>query len=151
MVKSLFDPAVSAEVQQRIRALRPDSPRLWGKMTAAQALSHCATGFGMATGEFKPKRALMGYLIGGMVKRSLLEQGKPMIRNAPTMPALVVSDPRELATEQDRLCAAVQNFQAAGPAACTTHPHAFFGRLTGEEWGKLMYSHTDHHLRQFGA
>ena len=29
--------------------------------------------------------------------------------------------------------------------------HAFFGKLTGEEWGRLMHKHIDHHLRQFGA
>ncbi len=26
-----------------------------------------------------------------------------------------------------------------------------FGKLTGEQWGTLMYKHIDHHLQQFGA
>jgi len=29
--------------------------------------------------------------------------------------------------------------------------HAFFGSLTGAEWGVSTYKHLDHHLRQFGA
>jgi len=30
-------------------------------------------------------------------------------------------------------------------------PRCFFGKLSGKEWGELMYKHIDHHLRQFGA
>ena len=25
------------------------------------------------------------------------------------------------------------------------------GRLSGEQWGRLIYKHFDHHLRQFGV
>ena len=28
--------------------------------------------------------------------------------------------------------------------------HAFFGTMTGQEWGETMYKHIDHHLQQFG-
>jgi hypothetical protein len=45
----------------------------------------------------------------------------------------------------------IDRFAAAGPQGCTTHPHAFFGSLTPDEWAILMYKHLDHHLRQFGA
>jgi Protein of unknown function (DUF1569) len=38
---------------------------------------------------------------------------------------------------------------AAGPEACTKHPHSFFGPLTPVEWAALTYRHLDHHLRQF--
>ena len=40
---------------------------------------------------------------------------------------------------------------ARGPAAAGEAPHAFFGKLSGDEWGQLMYKHIDHHLRQFGG
>lgn len=29
--------------------------------------------------------------------------------------------------------------------------HDFFGRMTKEQIGILVYKHTDHHLRQFGV
>jgi hypothetical protein len=29
--------------------------------------------------------------------------------------------------------------------------HPSFGRLSGREWGILVYKHTDHRLRQFGV
>jgi hypothetical protein len=30
-------------------------------------------------------------------------------------------------------------------------PHPMFGKMTVEEWGKLLQIHTDYHLRQFAA
>jgi hypothetical protein len=29
--------------------------------------------------------------------------------------------------------------------------HPFFGQLSKNEWGILIYKHLDHHLRQFGV
>jgi hypothetical protein len=57
----------------------------------------------------------------------------------------------DFAAEQARLIGLLNNFAAAGPQCCTSHPHAFFGRLAPHEWAILMYKHVDHHLRQFGA
>lgn len=38
-----------------------------------------------------------------------------------------------------------------GEKVCTTHPHPIMGSYTPAEWGKGMYKHLDHHLRQFGV
>jgi Protein of unknown function (DUF1569) len=29
--------------------------------------------------------------------------------------------------------------------------HPFWGKMTYEDWNKLMWKHMDHHLKQFGA
>ena len=60
-------------------------------------------------------------------------------------------DDRDLAREKDRLTAIIDRFAAGGPAVCTPQPHAFFGKLTPQEWAILMYKHLDHHLRQFSS
>jgi hypothetical protein len=26
-----------------------------------------------------------------------------------------------------------------------------FGKITGAQWGRLLYRHTDHHFTQFGV
>ena len=31
------------------------------------------------------------------------------------------------------------------------HPHPFFGALDRRNWGRLIWKHLDHHLRQFGG
>lgn len=150
-MKNLFEPSLVAELTERLERVRPDSPRLWGKMTAPQAVAHCATSLEWALGDRRPPRMFVGRLIGGLVKRLALSNDKPLRRNAPTAPDLVVSDDRDLAKERLRLRGLIDRFAAAGPAGCTTHPHSFFGRLTPDEWAVLTYKHVDHHLRQFGA
>jgi hypothetical protein len=150
-VKSLFEAKTAAEVKARLGQLRPDSERQWGKMNVAQAVAHCALGVETATGDLKPPRVMIGRLLGGIVKPMLVGDDKPMKRNSPTAKILVVADDRDLDTERQRLLQLIGRFVAAGPDGCTTHPHAFFGRLTPQEWSILMYKHLDHHLRQFGA
>jgi hypothetical protein len=35
--------------------------------------------------------------------------------------------------------------------AAAWKPHPMFGKLTPEEWGKLLLIHVDYHLKQFAA
>jgi len=150
-VKNLFDKPVAAAVRDRVAGISSANTRLWGTMTAAQAMRHCALGLELALGDQRPPRVMIGRLLGPVIKRLALGDDAPMRRNSPTVPGMVVGDERELDTERAHLLAALDRFVTAGRSGCTTHPHSFFGRLDAEEWGVLMYKHLDHHLRQFGA
>jgi hypothetical protein len=150
-MKNLFEAARVEEVKERILRLRPDSERLWGRMSAAQAVAHCSAGVELALGDRLPPQMLLGRILGRMLKPKVLGNDEPMRRNSPTVKGLVVQDERDLGKEQERLRGLIDRFSAGGPAGCTKHPHSFFGRLTPEEWAILMYKHLDHHLRQFGV
>ena len=63
-MKNLFDPSLVVEVRERLERLQPDSPRLWGKMTAPQALAHCSAGFEWALGDTRPTNIRGGREIG---------------------------------------------------------------------------------------
>lgn len=148
---NLHDAAQVAEITARIKALRPDSPRQWGKMTAPQMVAHCAIALEAALGDRRVPRVFIGRLIGGFVKPLALGKDGPIARNAPTAPSYIVADERDLERERARLLTLVGRFASGGPSACTKEPHAFFGPLTPDEWAVLMYKHLDHHLRQFGV
>ena len=150
-MKNLFDPARATELRERIQRLRPDSPRVWGKMTAPQAMAHCAVALEWAVGDTVAPRMMIGRVIGGVVRRLAVRNDDPMVKNAPTSPDLRIADQRELATERARLTSLIERFSTGGPGACTTHPHSFFGRMTPDEWAVLLDKHVDHHLRQFGV
>lgn len=147
---SIFDRAGLETMLARIRGLRPDAERQWGKMEAAQMLAHCQVGIRLATGDMKLKRVLIGLLFGKMAKKSLTspEEWK---RGLPTAKEFKVKGPRDFSVEQERLLEAVAKLGRGGHAGLTTEPHPFFGRLTPLEWDALMTRHLDHHLRQFGA
>ncbi len=150
-MRNIFDPSASQEIKDRLSRLQPDSERQWGKMNPAQAVAHCCKGMEQALGDVLPPRLLIGRLIGGFIKSKALGNDAPIRRNSPTVPGFEVLDPRDLAAERQRLNGLIDRVIEGGPAACTTHPHSFFGRMTPEQWGILIYKHLDHHLRQFNA
>ena len=151
-MKNLFDPTTSAEVQARVRSLTPQNPRQWGKMSAAQAMEQCALALEWAVNDtVAPPGPLPLRIIGRIIKPLVLNNDKPMRRNSPTTETLVVAHQPALEATKERLCDLIDRFSTAGPAACTTQPHPFFGKLKPQEWAVLMYKHTDHHLRQFNA
>jgi Protein of unknown function (DUF1569) len=120
-------------------------------MTVAQSISHCGSGIEMALGEIRPRRVLIGRLIGSAIKSKVVGNDKQLRRNSGTVNELVVSGERNLDAERVRLCSLIDKFVSGGPPLCTCHPHPVFGPLTPVEWAVLMYKHLDHHLRQFGA
>ena len=150
-MKNLFDPTAAEEIRGRLAQLRTDSPRQWGKMTPSQVVAHCAASMEMATGDVRPPRMFVGRLLGGLVKPMALGNDEPMKRNSPTSKDLVIKGEPNLDAERARLRSLIDRFVSGGAAACTTHPHTFFGSMTAEQWAVLMYKHLDHHLRQFGV
>jgi hypothetical protein len=150
-MKNLFEAATSEDVKKRIAQVKPDTPRVWGTMYPAQMLAHCCLAMEMAIGDRNPPPMFIGRIIGPMLRRMALGNDEPMRRNSPTSAHLLVQGDRDLETERTRLTGLTGRFTSAGPAGCTTHPHTFFGRLTPEQWARLMYKHTDHHLRQVGV
>ncbi|HEX6642954.1 MAG TPA: DUF1569 domain-containing protein [Thermoanaerobaculia bacterium] len=148
-MKSLFHPADRDEILQRIAALRPETTRQWGKMDPAQMLCHCAIALESGSGDRPMKQKLIGKLLMPFIRKSILGP-KPFSRNGPTDPTFVVADTRDFAKERDRLIQLIQRFTERGESAAGSQTHPFFGKMTGNEWGAVMYKHLDHHLQQFG-
>lgn len=149
-MKSLFESAARDEVVARLGALRPDAARAWGKMDPAQMLCHCSRALEAATGDRPMKQKLIGKLLMPFLRKSILGE-KPFSRNSPTDPTFVISDTCDFGEERTRLLALIQRFVERGETAAGNETHAFFGKLSGQEWGEVMYKHLDHHLRQFGV
>jgi hypothetical protein len=150
-MKHLHDSSVAADMRARLSRLQPGTPAHWGRMSAPQAVAHMANALEMALGDQKPPRMFAGRLFGRFVKRLVLRDESPLKRNTPTAPTLLIKDERDFDRERRRLDALIQRFCDGREAACTTHPHTFFGPMTPREWAELQYKHLDHHLRQFGA
>ena len=149
-MKTLFDDAAYAELQDRIAGLSASSQREWGKMSPSQAVEHCARALEVATGRTEMKQALIGKLIAWAVKKKYIGEA-PMPKNSPTGPTLIVTEEPDFDTARLRLSELINDFYVRGESGADGRVHAFFGKLNGREWGELQYKHVDHHLKQFGV
>ena len=149
-MKNIFNLIDTVEILNRIDKLSPSSQPEWGKMKVAQMLVHCSSFQDIAMGISFPPRGWLGILIGRFVKPAFYND-KPPARNMSTIPTIIIIEEKEFETEKENLKQKIISFQNHGPEKCTSHPHPFFGKLTPEQWGKGLYKHLDHHLKQFGV
>jgi hypothetical protein len=142
-----------AAIVERLKRIRPDSPRQWGRMSAHEMVCHLGDGFRMAVGDktvshaTSPlQRTLVKWIVlyapvpwpSGILTRPEIEQGV-----GGTCPGEFVADVADLVRLLDALTGQDGRFDWP--------PHPIFGPLTRKAWLRWGYLHMDHHLRQFGA
>ena len=149
-MQTLFDSTTCEELLRRIDSVQAGSVRQWGKMSAAQMFEHTARTLEMPTGRRPAKQLLAGKLLSWIFRKQFLGE-KPFGKNSPTGADFIVHDEPALEAGRERVKALIRELQAGGEKGCDGRVHAFFGPLTGAEWGVSTYKHVDHHLRQFGA
>lgn len=147
-MKSIFDRATSDELISRINALTNASTAQWGKMNVYQMVKHCTLWEEMILGKPVYKQAFIGRLFGKLAMKNLLKDEKPMGRNSPTIPQMVIRENGDVEAEKAKWIAFI-NGHANFSNPDFVHP--FFGKMTKEQIGHLAYKHADHHLRQFNV
>ena len=147
-MKSIFNVAIRDELIQRIQSLKPGNSALWGKMTLYQMLRHCILWDEMVEGKKKYKQVFLGKLFGKMILKKVLKNDAPLRKNTPTLPALKIVGSGDIALEKSNWIAHIQQY---AQFSNTNLVHPFFGKMSKEEIGYMVYKHADHHLRQFGA
>ena len=152
-MKTLARPRDKAELLQRVRTLRPDSVRRWGRMSVHQMVCHLCDGFRMGMGD-KPVRRVAGAIRGTSIKWVALYLPMRWPSGFPTTAEL---DQERLGTSPTEFAADVAQLEAlldlvtTQPRSFEWHIHPLFGRMSEGAWLRWGYLHVDHHLRQFGA
>jgi len=147
-MKTVLDKLVRAELISRINLLSENHRPQWGKMTVYQMLKHCSIAEESYLGRKKYNRTFLGRLIGRKVLKHMLADESPMMRNAKTLKAFVVTSSGDIEAERKKwitLLNEYENFSREGIV------HWFFGPMTKEQIGYFSYKHADHHLRQFNC
>lgn len=149
-MKSIFDTINAAEITERMDQLSENSIPKWGTMQVSQMLAHCSAFHDIPLGNAFPPRGLLGRLIGRFAK-PMFYNDKPLPHNMSTIPTIIIDDQRQFMAEKEKLEQQINIFQQGASGKFSSHPHPFFGKLTAEQWGKGIYKHLDHHLKQFGV
>lgn len=147
-MKTFFDKDAQNELQQRIQKLETVTAGQWGKMSAAQMLAHCTAAMQVPCGDLQMKKNALS-LIGWMFKKMIVSD-RPFSKNSPTAREYRIQDKKDFDTEM-RLFQNAFGKLAQGPSAVKCWNHPFFGKMSVDDWGHLMYKHLDHHLTQFGV
>ncbi len=135
----------------RLESLSNSSEKQWGTLTLPEMLEHCTLQLKMALFEIQgtKKEGLFILRIGfgkwlGLYgprwkKGSItptqmnIKKQKPVIKN--------FSEERKQLVNYLQMVHHKNNFQE----------HPIFGNLNKKDWGRLIWKHLDHHLRQFGG
>lgn len=149
-MNSIFDPNDNQFLIERINKLSPQTQALWGKMSVGQMLSHMHEPLLVMRGEKVLKFTLLGMLFGNYLKKKYLKD-RGFDKNLPTHTQSRVTNPKQFEVEKEKLIQTLIYFRENGSSVITKNKHPFFGNMTHEEWGDMMYIHTDHHLKQFGV
>jgi hypothetical protein len=151
--KSLINQSDKHEVLERLRRVRPDSQRQWGKMTAHQMICHLHDSFKVCIGE-KPVSSKANFVTRTLVKWLALDLPVTWMKGAKTMPEVDQqiggTPPAEFERDVNELALMVERFSGT-ERDFDWHPHPFFGDMTDDHWMRWGYLHMDHHLRQFGV
>ena len=153
-MKTLARTEDKADVLRRLRALRADSPRRWGRMSAPQMVCHLSDSFLCVIGR-RPVSHASTILWRTVMKWIALYLPLPWpaarIRTRPELDQLIGgTKPAEFAADVANLEALV-DLVTSHPRTVEWSPHPLFGRMSEADWLRWGYLHMDHHLRQFGA
>ena len=143
----LHEATYRAAVQNRLRALRPDTERRFGKMSVSQMLWHVNEAMEVALGKKQaPKQKTP--LPGPVMKFLVLNV--PWPKGAPTLPIFVATAEHNFEAERAR-CLRLIDELATKDLASDWPENAVFGRVCGRDVTRLHAKHLNHHLKQFGV
>ena len=152
-MKSLSSERDRAEIVLRLRTLRHDSVRRWGRMSAHQMVCHLSDGYRVLTGE-RTTESVATPLPRFMMRWIALYLPFRWPAGIPTTPELDQQGggtrPAEFAKDLADLQALLIEVSTSRRGSFATDVHPIFGRMSESEWLRWGYLHADHHLRQFG-
>ena len=143
----LHESSYRSDVVQRIRSLRADSQRQWGKMSVDQMLWHVNCALENALG----RRDIAAAKIP--IPRPVLKfmvMKLPWKKGGPTAPEFIASGSYNFEGEREK-CIRLIDAIAAKSVEVPWPDHPAFGRMSGRDVSRLHAKHLNHHLTQFGV
>ncbi len=151
-MKNILDQKFRLQLIDRIYSLTYNSKGLWGKMNVDQMVRHCRDQIRMSQGEIETDFA--GSFFSVNVIKYLVLLGMPI-------PKGKIETVKELRQSNEKFdeddfkknkTALVELIEKFGESidSFPKHRHPAFGKMSKNQWGKLVYIHTDYHLKQFG-
>ena len=154
-MKNLLDPGEREAMCARLRSLEEGRSPRWGRMNVNQMACHVGDPLRIALGDLLAADA--STFLPRTVLRRLVLWGAPPPRGRIRTFAEIDQEagrgtaPRSLAEDVAAFEVLLDRFVAHVGVGGALAANPIFGPLTARDWGRLLWTHTHHHLRQFGA
>jgi len=149
-MQNIFHAQDKTNIIQRINQLTSLSNRQWGTMRVEEMLWHLRCQLELALGIRERKTMIKSYL-SLPVFRWLALYIIPWPKSSATAPEMNVkkTNPEVMQFEKEKelllqRITEVENATELGP-------HPLFGQMNKKLWGRLIWKHINHHLKQFAV
>jgi hypothetical protein len=147
-MNALHDEACRLAILERLKTLRPDSGRRWGKMSVTQMLWHVNEAMEGALGRSQAEPMKVP-LPRPLLK--LLVLNAPWGKGAPTLKRWIPrADNYDFVAERER-CGRLVAEIASKPIGGVWPDSPTLGKMSGKDVSRLHAKHLNHHLTQFGV
>jgi hypothetical protein len=150
MQKTVGDLSGAEGLISRVERLKADALPLWGEMTPTEMLLHCnITNQAIIKWEGKIRKATFRQKLRKFIWMNLMPNFPKNIKGVKKFDMKGQGDTGKFEVARKIFIELVSEFPHHQHPLISPHP--FFGPLTTAEWGKVIWKHLDHHLRQFGV
>ena len=150
MLKNWFNERDATDVLRRLERLSATAQPKWGALTPSTLVCHLADPVRLALGEKSASRVRSPIGLPGIAH--LVVWVLPWPKGAPAAPEFLpgtgMTPPGDFERDKRTLVDLLKRFSAV-PADRALVSNPVFGSLSRRAWGRLMWRHLDHHLRQF--
>ena len=149
MAQNIFTEADYYSIVLRINRLTAQSQRRWGKMNLAQMLEHCAVQLKLGLGILPVTKTEGIFLYRTAPGRwlSLFVIPWPNGFQTPSAMNMLTNHMPVASFDEEKVQLLTLLQQVIQKQSLARHP--FYGPLNKKDWGRLIWVHLDHHLRQF--
>jgi hypothetical protein len=147
-MKNVIEEEGYKDILTRLENLNDDTKPEWGTMNSAQMLSHCTVSIKLAFNEIEPEYNEKFLTVGKIVKDKLFDSDV-FTKNVPTSNEFLNTDREDFPNNKLIFLEYLKRINETDLNFANTGKHPYFGKLDVNEWGKLIYKHTNHHFIQF--
>lgn len=150
-MQNIFNTKDYEAIVKRIQTLSQNSQQQWGTMGVAEMLEHCSLQLKLALSEVEGAKKEGSFILRTKLGRWLGLYGPPWQKGTVTPLQMNIKkqslNVKSFEDERNQLLHYVSQVLVKNDFK----EHPFFGKLNKKDWGRLIWKHLDHHLRQFNA
>jgi Protein of unknown function (DUF1569) len=149
--QNIFNEQDYAIILQRIVNITESSTKQWGTMNVAEMLVHCNLQLKLALHEIEGTKHEGSFILRTGFGRWMGLYGPRWKKGTTTPTQMNVLQQKLPIGKVDAEKETLLNYLKVILTKDAFQEHPIFGKLNKKDWGRLIWKHLDHHLRQFGA